>query len=202
MRVVNRKSTPKVVSGEVRKKNNWAQSPDYFYAPKPRMIEVDRKRPRDGYRHVLTKADIYTFLELLPDWDELAVGLHAIVLGRGSFGTDGYYFHRGIIEICAWDESLWIEYHKDHYAEHRNIFERLNVECEKAGDTYYLCKFDEASARAYQLLHILLHELGHHHDRMTTHRQRETGRGEKYAEEYALRYEPQIWRAYQKAFRF
>ena len=47
--------------------------------------------------------------------------------------------------------------------------------------------------------HILLHEFGHHHDRMTTKSMR-ASRGEPYAEEYARRYEALIWKDYLKVF--
>ena len=43
----------------------------------------------------------------------------------------------------------------------------------------------EGQARAFQLLHVFLHELGHHHDLITTRRQLRGGRGEAYAERYA-----------------
>ena len=56
--------------------------------------------------------------------------------------------------------------------------------------------FTRSTARAYQLLHVLLHELAHHHDLMTTRRQVEPGRGEQYAESWALKYEAKIWTAY------
>jgi len=45
----------------------------------------------------------------------------------------------------------------------------------------------EGQARAFQLVHVLLHELGHHHDRMTTRSQQNAARGERLAEEYARR---------------
>jgi hypothetical protein len=48
-------------------------------------------------------------------------------------------------------------------------------------------RFTEGQARAYQLLHILPHELGHHHDRITTRSRRRSARGEPYAEAYANR---------------
>ena len=60
--------------------------------------------------------------------------------------------------------------------------------------------YTEASARAFQLLHILLHELGHHHDRMSTQSKNETARGENYAEQYALRYMDKIWDSYIQEF--
>ena len=35
-----------------------------------------------------------------------------------------------------------------------------------------VCRFTEASARGFQLMHMFLHELGHYHDRMTTRSKR------------------------------
>jgi hypothetical protein len=102
----NRKSAPQVVKGRVQKKNNWSQSADYYQAPQPRMVVIDRKRPGEGYRHFLNKSDIYRFLELLPDWDRLAVGLNAIVLAPGEWDTAGYHVP-GVVHICAWDTELW-----------------------------------------------------------------------------------------------
>jgi len=45
MRQGNRRSTPKVVKGRVQKKNNWSLSTDYYDAPEPRTVVIDRKRP-------------------------------------------------------------------------------------------------------------------------------------------------------------
>ncbi len=163
------------------------------------MVVVDRKRPGEGYRHVLNKSDIYRFLELLPDWDRLAIGLNAVVLAPGGEDADGYHVP-GVVHICAWETGLWRETSRVYYEAHRGIFEGLGVACEETEDGLYLCKFDEAAVRGYQLLHILLHELGHHHDRMTTRSQRKASRGEKYAEEYARLHEASLWDRYQKVF--
>jgi len=48
---------------------------------------------------------------------------------------------------------------------------------------------------------VLVHELGHHHDRMTSPRRRDATRGERYAEEYARRYEQTIWSKYCRVFK-
>ena len=61
-------------------------------------------------------------------------------------------------------------------------------------------RWTQAQARAYQLLHILPHELGHHHDRMTTHSRRNAARGEPFAEAYAQRVLDRVWPAYARAF--
>jgi hypothetical protein len=63
-----------------------------------------------------------------------------------------------------------------------------------------MCKFNKKSIKAYQLLHVFLHELGHHHDMMTTRSRLESSRGESYAEEYALKYEKLIFDRYFEVF--
>jgi hypothetical protein len=47
-----------------------------------------------------------------------------------------------------------------------------------------------------------LYELGRHHDRMTTRSQKQSCRGEPFAEEYAVQYEARIWDAFTRAFAF
>lgn len=101
--------------------------------------------------------------------------------------------------FCAWDRDLWITLSKEGVEQERFFLERFGVACEPNGDEV-LCKFSEATARAHQLLATLLHELGHHHDRMTTRSKSAASRGEDYAEEYAKRYADQIWTSYLDTF--
>jgi hypothetical protein len=123
----NRKSAPQVIKGRVQKKNNWNRSPDYYDAPLPSMVVIDRKRPGDGYKHVLHKSDIYRFLELLPDWNNLAVGLNAIVLAPGEYHTDGYHVP-GVVHICAWESGIWRETTRDYRCKNaRAASERLQI---------------------------------------------------------------------------
>ena len=200
MRTGNRKSAPEVSGGKVQKKNNWALTPNY-YSHRQRELVIDRKRPGQGYRHVLLRRDIQKFIAILPDWDELSRGLDAIVLSPGEPRTAGYHVP-GVVHVCAWDEEMWRDWERDtdFFRNHEPIFQRLGVPMEYSDDGYALCQFTEATARAYQLLHILLHELGHHHDRITTKKMHRTGRGEAYAEAYALAYEAKIWDEYQRRF--
>jgi hypothetical protein len=197
MRHINRKSAPKVKAGRVQKKNNWAEAADYYNTDQSLPV-VDRKRPGDGYRHILKQKDIHDFIAILPDWAELSTGLNGIVLAPGEDGTDGYHTP-GVVHICAWEKDLWLSHSRDYYEEHRAIFARLEVVCEP-DDWGILCKWTEPQARAYQLLHIFLHELGHHHDRMTTKSKVRASRGEPYAEAYARNYEAQIWTRYLDEF--
>lgn len=192
-----RKTTPKVIGGKVQRKNRTTLTPNYWNSPQPFPF-IDRQKPGKGHRHLLRKRDIQWFCSLLPDWDELSRGLNAIVLATHDEGMDGWH-HHGVVAVCAWTEDLWNTVSTAYFEAHRDIFERLEVPCEKRGDRF-LCKFNEHQARAYQLLHVLLHELGHHHDRMTTRSRRAAARGEGYAEQYARRYEAQIWGRYQRLF--
>jgi hypothetical protein len=66
---------------------------------------------------------------------------------------------------------------------------------------FYLAEFTESTAHAFLFVDVLVHELGHHHDRMTSPGQRQVTRGEPYAEEYARRWEGRIWPAYCRVFR-
>ncbi len=194
---LNRKSTPQVVGGQVQKKNNPEGTANYYTAPPPSLV-IDRQRPGKGYRHLLLQRDIEAFIRLLPDWAELSRGLHAIVLAPGERSTDGWHTP-GVVHICAWENDLWIDYAMSHYEDHKEVLDRLSVRSHEIKNGV-MCEFTEAQARAYQLLHILLHELGHHHDRMTTKSKVRASRGEPYAERYALAYEAQIWERYQEAF--
>jgi hypothetical protein len=140
---------------------------------------------------------------LIPNWGHIAVGLDAVVLTAGERDCDGW--HRpGIVAVSAWDRNLWVETTESYAHEHQGILDRLGVPRETtkdaSGNDLVLCKWTAETARAFQLLHILLHELGHHHDRMTTRRQRRTGRGESFAESCALEWEAVLWEQYRHHF--
>ncbi len=159
---------------------------------------IDKERPGYGYCHVLRRDDVFRFLELVPTWNELSEGLDAIVLAGGDPEMEGWYTE-GVVGVCAWPRGLWRSHPLHYYEENKGVFDRLEVVAERRGERV-LCKFTRGQARAYQLLNILLHELGHHHDRITTRSQLECSRGEPYAEAYALEYEAVIWQRYLEEF--
>jgi hypothetical protein len=209
----------RVRDGRVQKKNNWSCDRRNLTAVAPRDVAVERRKPGEGYRHVMTVSDLRRFLELLPDWDELAVGLRAIVLGGEEPCDDcmGWYGPPGLIGICAWDHDLWWDIIEESWLdEHRPVLELLNVERRLLSEEEerellgpFAGSFDDRSfelrwtagqARAFQLLHILPHELGHHHDRITTSGKRRPQRGESYAENYANHVLGEAWPAYTRTF--
>ena len=70
----------RVRDGRVLKKNNWRLEASDYRALRQDEIRLDRRRPPWGTRHLITIAQLRMFIELLPDWDEVAIGLDAIVL--------------------------------------------------------------------------------------------------------------------------
>jgi hypothetical protein len=191
--VVHRKQSPKVRDGRVQKKNNWNRT-IYYSQVKGLGFVIDRDRPGKGYRHLLLKDHIERFCGLLPDWDELSEGLDAVILVPGVPGKYGWN-QDGLIGINAWPRELHEVVGPKWAAHEAHILERLGVPVVKRGPKVLLA-WTEETARAYQLVDVFLHELGHHHDQMTTGGQRRTSRGESYADSYAKRHCDQIWTSY------
>lgn len=195
MRLSQRKTGTKVRNGKVSRKNRTELSNHYSQVSQLEPV-IDRRRPGAGYRHYLTINDVRRFIRLLPDWDELAVGLNAVIL---SERTDCLGWHKpGLIAVCAWEREPVQDWDREFVEEHASVLARLGVSYEPipGKPDGLLCGFDEASVKGFLLMHILLHELGHHHDRMTTRSRRNTARGESYAEEYALKYADRLWDDY------
>jgi hypothetical protein len=193
-----RKTAPKVRDGKVLRKNRHARTPSYWNTPQASLV-IDRERPGRGFKHLLRKKHITEFACIVPEWDKLADGLDAIVLAAGG-DADGWY-DNGVVGICAWEKQIVQEYTTEHVRQHSDLLDQLQVEREKIKRGAVLCKFTESTARAYQLLHILLHELGHHFDRMTAGTiSGQSPRGEPFAEEWAYEYERLVWDRYVEAF--
>ena len=191
------KRSRKIIGGMAQSRDRVEPTPSYWNTEQPYPV-VDKERPGRGYRHLLRKQDMLRFIELMPNWNELAEGLDAIVLARGENGLEGWCTE-GVVGICAWERDLWRRHPIHYFEENEGVFRRLGVEFQRRGERV-LCKFTENQARAFQLLNILMHELGHHHDRISTRSKFECSRGEPYAEEYALRYERIIWERYIQVF--
>ena len=79
--------------------------------------------------------------------------------------------------------------------------ELLNIPYEQINKDYYRVEFTINSAKAFMLIHIFMHELGHHLDRMTSRRQEYCGRGEEFAENWALIHETEMYERYCRYYR-
>jgi hypothetical protein len=180
----NRRSAPKVRDGKVQRKNRHIPTTHQGYV-------LDRRPPGKGYTHVLSKKNLQDFIDLLPDWHVYSERLERIVLAPGDSTCDGYHqFHRregtGSISLCAWEKQLWTPVAKQYFADHKPHFQALGLSFDTTPLTHVLCRFTIAQARAFTLLHVFLHELGHHYDRLTR-RNTHSGRGEEFAESFANR---------------
>ena len=196
----HRRTAPKVRGGKVQKKNRTQRSPGYRNHEQDTPV-IDRLNPGPGFRHVLRKGDVERFLTLLPDWEELSRGLDAVLLAPGEARLYGW--HRpGRIAVCAWPRAIIEQWSVWFAIEHIDALERLDVSVEKLGGKRVRIHWTEAGVRGFQLMAVLLHELGHHHDRMTTRSRRRVARGEAYADEYAARYADRIWDRYLDEFGF
>lgn len=193
-----RKTAPQVKAGNVQKKNNWELTRDYYISEQPELI-IDRQRPGNGYRHLLSQSDVVRFISIIPDWDKHSVGLNAVVLAPGYKDYFGYY-NPGVISLCAWalDDALTVS--AGYYERESKILQLLDISCWPQGNGEWKLDFDADTARAYVLLSVFLHELGHHNDYTNTRNPRKANRGEVYADDFALNLATQLWPRYQKLF--
>lgn len=253
----HRRSAPRVVGGRVQRKNRWTHGPDWTPT---HQVRIERYKPDEGFQHFVSPTDITAFLNLLPQWRELSIGLQRVVL---STDMSCLGWHRpGTVAICPWEEYCTVVLYPEYYDEHASILGRLGVPCRSVvmqktvlgwsedrlclacgerieanskgyqligepdvlcddcgdvtpethkdrfgnsvgwGTIGYLAEFTPATIQAFLLVHVLVHELGHHHDRMTSPKRRDCTRGERFAEEYAQRHEAEIWAKYQKVFKW
>jgi hypothetical protein len=206
-----RKTAPRVRDGQVQHKNNWQPTSDHSGL---RQVRIERRPPGCGYRHVLRRADICAFLQLLHCWAHLSRRLNRILLGGGNDTTLGW-FSRGVVAVCAMPRNLTLEFDRECFYTDADFFDRLGVpyrcfgKASEGGErpevdenedwTHAVCQFTPATARCFQLLRVLTHELGHHYDLITNRRDRCT-RGEEFAERYGQRLDAQMWPRYLEVF--
>src|ERR1051326_3595552 len=192
----NRRTATKVKDGRVQRKNHHRPTGHDGYV-------LDRESPGRGFRHVVSKRDVQAFMDLVPGWDRFSERLERIVLAAPGDNCDGAYefFHReetGAIYLHAWREDLWTDLTLPYFDQHQDIFDALSVSYARRED-YVTCRFTEAQARAFMLLHIFMHEVGHHYDRI---HQKHLGasKGEDYAERFATNRFDQLFPAYVRVF--
>jgi hypothetical protein len=196
---IKRKSAMRVRGGRVATKNNWSPDAMDYYALPQSEIQIERTDPGRGYRHVVTVAQLRRFLALLPDWDELAIGLQAISISRGNSDWVGLS-NPGVVIITAWVREMWWRVDRAFVEDEAELIARLEVEVvPDPGSSDLQLRWTEGQARAYMLMDVLVHELGHHHDRITS-RSGKASRGEPYAVAYARRVRAELWPEYVRQF--
>lgn len=174
-------------------------TPDYDISEQPELV-IDRKRPGEGFRHLLSQPDLRRFISIVPGWEKHSQGLNAVVLAPGDKSSFGYYYP-GVISLYAWPERIAMSFDNDSYQLDLAFFDCFDVPRVPDGEGWWDLEFTEDTARAFLLLNVFLHELGHHNDYMNTRKKENANRGESHAEEFALELGLKLWPTYQKAFR-
>jgi len=191
----NRRTATKVKDGRVQRKNRDRPTGHEGYV-------LDRESPGRGFRHVVTKRDVQAFIDIVPEWHRFSERLERIVLASHSEDDGRYvFYHReetGAIFLHAWPDDLWREIAPEYFDAHLEIFERLGVAHDRLEDAV-MCRFTETQARAFVLLHVFKHELGHHFDRI---HQKHFGstKGEDYAERFATSRLERLFPPYVRVF--
>jgi hypothetical protein len=191
----NRRTATKVKDGRVQRKNRHRPTGHEGYI-------LDRESPGRGFHHVTTKRDLQAFIDIIPEWHRFSERLERIVLASHSQDDGAHeFYHReetGAIFLHAWPDDLWREFVAPYFEAHQEIFRRLGISYERL-ENHILCRFTEAQAGAFMLLHVFMHELGHHYDRI---HQKHIGstKGEDYAEKFATSRFEQLFPAYVRVF--
>jgi hypothetical protein len=163
---------------------------------------------------------VFEFLQLIPGWEELSIGLNRIILDSGSVYRFGWYC-RGEIGLNAMESNLDIGMGKEAFYRDVDLFDRVGVvyrqrrtrepweeemepwvveeEENWAEDVHAMCQFTRKQAHCFHLVRTLLHELGHHLDRKSNPK-RWCSRGETFAEDAGRDLERALWKSYCRVF--
>ncbi len=196
------RQTPKVRDGRVQKKHRW----DYYYKTYDLRegdsgIPIVVEPPLRRFRQPVSEADLRSFVSLIPNWSRHAAGIRCLVLGDGNHDCFGWH-DEGVICLDAWEgyEQDWVP---EFFDNHRAILDRLWVSYQPDEERNCVtCAFTRKTACAFQLIHVFLHELGHHHDRMMTKGKTHSPSGERHVEEFAERLSAQMWPDFCRVFDF
>ena len=139
----------------------------------------------------------------MPEWHRFSERLERIVLASHSEDLDGYYMfydreETGAVFLHAWPDDLWREIAKPYFNTHQDLFEKLGVSYDRKEDRV-TCRFTKEQARAFMLLHVFMHELGHHYDR-SQQKHFGSSKGEDHAETFATSRFEQLFLSYVRVF--
>lgn len=195
------RQTPRVKDGAVQKKHRW----DY-YTREYEVREGDGELPiirvpaSRGCRHLVSEDELRRFLTIIPDWELYSLGLRGLVLGSGDDGSYGWH-DVGVVCVNAWGAAIEETWPMDFFEEHEDVLERLLVPVEVEGEEVH-CAFTKKTAAGFLLMHVFLHEIGHHYDRMQTKAKLDSPRGEAFAEDFGNALAEDMWEVFFREFGF
>lgn len=201
IRSTARKTAPKVKDGRVQKKHRHDAS-EYLALVDGRSFTVLKHRAREGYRHVVQLPDVYRFVELIPSWSTVSNGLSALALDAyGCEEQTGCHYDPGYraIWMRPFPEAMQTTWSRRYHDVHGEFTSRLGVESVREDDRSVTLTWTLAQARAWQLLHLFLHELSVHAQFMRGGQKPRSEHDAEEAEQYAFRTAARILPAYEKA---
>ncbi|PCJ18415.1 MAG: hypothetical protein COB02_10995 [Candidatus Cloacimonadota bacterium] len=194
---MNRKVTPKVKNGLVQKKNNHSKTKGAYNHDGSELL-IFKYKALKNYSHVVSVSDLHKFISIFPDFKKYSEGLHSIILD-GSFHSPMGLCEIGVISLMAWEKDSFDDPDScpDWLEEHKDVLTTLGVEFSIENKYSY---FTKKTARDFMLIHVFVHEIGHHYDRWCTYSKNSFPGGEPFAENFANNLFDEIWPKYQDIF--
>lgn len=127
-RTNKKKTTPKVKSGKVQRKNYRDVT-----IIRPDSLKIHVEAPSLGFQHFLTAENICEFIKIIPEWEMISKGLDEIVLAEEDPDeADGFYdADERKISICAWQQQIQRYCTLGYFIKHAEIFKTLKIPCEE-----------------------------------------------------------------------
>ena len=161
---------------------------------------------------MVTQSDVFNFIRMIRRWETLSIWLNRIVLDTGSRTRFGW-FRYGTVALCTMPANLVVGIQREWFYRDIDSFDRVGIPYERQSDDQrsanahdpelahadFVCRFTLSQAKCFHLTRTLLHELGHHADRVSN-RKGWCSRGEDFAERFGRRLERDVWQAYINLF--
>ena len=197
MRATPRRQAPGVQNGRVQKKNNWDVVARLLFAPATRIGD----RPSASGRGLSPRFDCSAMSSDSSPFCPIGTRWRAAwtrLFWRRDAKIIGGWHSPGVVHVCAWTLEWGRFFYGEYFERDRVSLERIGVPLSiREGGAW--AQFTPSTARAFLLTDVLLRELGHHHDAMTTKSKRRS-RGEPYANASVIKYGALVWERFTKNF--
>jgi len=191
----------RIKGGRPKPKPNRSDHLRWFPGP-PGRFRVVRKPPGRQRYHPAGAEEIERFVGLIPSWEEISCDLDGVMLcapwQEEYPDTEGLYGEHAII-LFSWPRQPEERFRHSFTRQLPEVAGRLSLR-ERRKDRDYAVTWSPSQARAYVLLFVLLHEIGHHVDWLLCRRGRYARRGESFAEDWAADCRQRIWDCFLQAF--
>jgi len=182
------------------KRGEKKPSAHHYDLSKAAKCNIEREKPGRGFISLIMKREMETFIKLLPEWEDLSLGIETVVLAPGEDGVLGWR-SPGVVGLCAWPRIIeWDDCDHDFYNTHKDLFAKLEIPCAGEDDHWYV-GFTDLSASAFQLIHVFVQLACLHRNDVSVL----AGAGKKsrgsYLRSYVNKWENEIFKRYLQHFK-